>query len=150
MNKRIVIAMIMMAVVQFCAAANYSTRKLQRIATAASLVVAERMGANASDDTTYFYKRRQLSVRTNALGDVSHIGYRMFNREVVRMQGNAPVFDFLERYMLELDLKFDGIQPAERMDIDGVRIVKGNLAMFSGINDSTGISVEYIPRRMYL
>ncbi len=149
MNKRIVIAMIIMAVVQFCAAANYSTRKLQRIATAASLVVADGMGANASDDTTYFYKRRQLSVRTNALGDVSHIGYRMFNREIVRMQGNAPVFDFLERYMLELDLKFDGIQPAERMDIDGVRIVKGNLAMFSGINDSTGISVEYIPRRMY-
>ena len=54
MNKRIVIAMITMAVVQLCTAANYSTRKLQRIATAASLVVADRMGTNASDDTTYF------------------------------------------------------------------------------------------------
>lgn len=149
MGKRIVIFIVMMAAVQLCTAVSYSTRKLHRIASTISLTMSDNLGANAIDDTTYYYKRRQLSVRTNSYGDICHIGYSMFNREIMRMQGNLPVFEFLERYLLELDLKLDGFSPNARMDIDDVHIVKGSLQMFGSITDSTSVSVEYLPRHMY-
>lgn len=149
MDRRIVIAALLAAAVHVGMAAGYSTQRLRRIAAAVRVAVPDDIGANASDDSTYSYGQRQLRLRTDSRGDVSHIGYRLFNSEIMRMQGQLPVFDFVERYLLELDLALDGRKAAERMDIDRVRIVKGSLPMFGSVSDTTALSIEYIPRRMY-
>ena len=59
--------------------------------------------ASGKDSMTFVYRGRPLAVKKNALGDISHIGYWCFP-QALRDFNPSPVYDFLERYALELDL----------------------------------------------
>ena len=58
---------------------------------------------SGKDSMTFVYRGRRLAVKKNALGDISHIGYWCFP-QALRDFNPSPVYDFLERYALELDL----------------------------------------------
>lgn len=92
---------------------------------------------------------KPLRIRTNAYGDVSHIGYKLFNDKLMQLHGASPVFDFLERYLLELDMRLDGRAPLERMDIDQVVITKGSLQLLHAITPDSPFTIDEIKRRMY-
>lgn len=108
-------------------------------------------GANLNVDAAVKHAGKTLRLRTNALGDISHIGYRMFNDEVVAAYPDCRVFDFVERYALELRLKTDTRVKTvqDRLALDGVTVTQGNVEMLYSVTEATPLAVDYIPRRMY-
>ena len=112
------------------AANGFYTQRLEKMAKVLNL--------SASSPTGEKYANgKLLRIRTNTYGDISHIGYKLFNDEIMQLHGESPVFDFIERYMLELDMRLDGRSPLERMNIDQVVISKGNLQMLRAIDTNT-------------
>lgn len=131
------------------AATPFGSSRLGKIAAAVRMKVPDTMKPLANVDTLGTYGGRRLRVRTNQLGDISHIGYKLFSDQLVSAYGYSPAFDFLERYLLELDLGLDGKTPQQRMDVDRVMITKGTMAMLKQIGESTPFGIEYVKRRLY-
>jgi len=132
-----------------CAATPYYSSRLSRIAKAVKLVLPDNLGGHVCLDTAGFYRNKALRVRTNALGDVCHIGYKLFHDDLMAANGKSPIFDFLERYFLELDLGLDGKTAAQRMDVDRVVLTKGTLGLMSAVDEQCPFSIEEVKRRMY-
>lgn len=128
---------------------RFESRLLQQMAQAVSLSLPDSLGRMTDNDSTWTYRGRQLRLRTNALGDVSHIGYKLFHNQMVSLYGNQWLFDFLERYFLELDLRLDGKSTAERMSVDRVVVKQGEAAMMRQVKETDALSVSYTPRRSY-
>lgn len=122
---------------------------LQRMAKATALSLPDSLGVMIDNDSTWLYKGRQLRVRTNALGDVSHIGYKLFHNEIVALYDNQALFDFLERYFLELDLHIDGKSMVQRMDVDRVVVKQGSVQLMTRVKATDPLSINYTPRRSY-
>lgn len=137
---------------QTCVATSYRLPRLEKMAAAVHLQVSDRMlGPDVEIDSVAFFQGRPVYLRTNGFGDVSHLGYRLFPRAIKDQHKGIPVFDFLERYLLELDLQLDGNNPSLRMDIDQVVVVKGSLQILHQLNGHTPIqmNVDEITRKMY-
>lgn len=82
-------------------AIGFSTLKLKAMASSLSLP-----GLDTLSTGEYFhfsYKERPLSVRINRWNEVEHIGLKLFGSSV---KDGRPlsVYDFMERYLLEVDL----------------------------------------------
>lgn len=148
MIRKLTIVLLVL-VAQVCAATSFYTARLSKIALAVGVTIPDTIGSNANNDTTYTYKEKPLRIRTNAFGDVSHIGYKLFNNDLMNAYGASPAFDFMERYLLELDLLLDGKSLQERLDVDNVVITKGNISMLRMVNETTPFSIEYLKRRGY-
>lgn len=134
---------------QGVAQSRFHNALLQQMAKATALSLPDSLGVMIDNDSTWQYKGRQLRVRTNALGDVSHIGYKLFHNEIVALYDNQALFDFLERYFLELDLRLDGKSTVQRMDVDRVVVKEGNLTLMARVKDTVPLSINYTPRRKY-
>ena len=124
---------------------------IARIAASLKIDTAAVHGANLNVDAAVKHSGKTLRLRTNALGDISHIGYRLFNDEVVAAYPDSRVFDFVERYALELRLKTDTRVKTvqDRLALDGVTVTQGSVDMIYGVTGETPLTVDYIPRRMY-
>ncbi len=137
-----------MAAYSFAATAFYTSR-LEKIARAVGFDMSVVMPPGIDTTGVVSHGGRPLRVRTNANGDVSHIGYKIFDDRVIGSYGSTDVFDFIERYVLELDLKLDGRSAALRMDVDNVKIVRGDMQMLRSVTPQTPFTIEEITRRMY-
>ena len=131
------------------AAPQFATRRLSAIAAATGIVVPDSINAGYDDTSTWSFRGRQLHVTTNAFGDVEHIGYRLFPTRAATANKPKAVFNFIERYFLELDLALDKRLPAARLDIDKVTCNNGNIAMRTKISPETPFTIEEIERRMF-
>ncbi len=150
--RRCLLIGVMIVAAQWCVATSFHLPRLQKLATAAHLhLVDSLLGPHIELDSTAIYKGKPVYVRTNAFGDISHIGYRLFAPKMKDSHKGIPVFDFLERYLLELDLKLDGKDPMLRMDIDQVVVIKGSFQQLRQLTPQTPLSirVEEITRKMY-
>ena len=135
-----------------CAATPYRLPRYEQLATALHLQLADSLRRPHSEaDSVAFCKGRAVYVRMDGFGDVSHIGYRLFSPAVREQSGHSPVFDFLERYLLELDLQLDGKQPGVRMDVDQVVVTVGSLFQLRDATPASqlAVGIEVIPRKMY-
>lgn len=124
------------------AASGFYTQRLELMAQTLHL-------SAASPADSLSANGRRLRVSRNIYGDVAHIGYRMFSDEAMAIPKYAPALTFIERYLLELDLRLDGRAPAERMDIDRVTLTKGGLRQLRQADASTPFSIDVLTRRMY-
>lgn len=150
MRLRIGLLLIIVLAASDCAATQFRTQRLLQISKAIGLIVNDSIQPNSTIDSVAFYRGRQIRIRTNIFGEVSNVGYNLFDSSLMDSQKeNSNVFDFIERYFLELDLKLDGRKASERMDLDEVTLVKGSLEMIQKINSNTPVSVEEITRRMF-
>lgn len=133
------------------AATPFRTALLERIARAAGVRVADSIPANTFCDSVAFVRGKEVYMRTNAVGDVAHLGYRLFNRELIRNYQNDLLFEFVERYLLELDLGLDSRGAVQRMHVDQVTMVKGTLDMLRKVTPQTNLSltVDEVKRKMY-
>lgn len=143
--------MMMTAVLAITANAqpSFYTKLHAEIAKAINLTLPETLAANINNDSTWTYKGKKIRIRTNAFGDVSHIGYKLFDNAIVEAYKSPMILNFIERYALELDLRLDKRNPAERMDIDKVVCGCGNINMLSQVKTDTPFSLEEKERRMY-
>lgn len=149
MRKVVFLFMFFAATLRGVAKLRYHSELLQRMAKATALSLPDSLGIMTDNDSTWQYKGRQLRVRTNALGDVSHIGYKIFHNQIVALYENQALFDFLERYLLELDLHLDGKTTQQRMDVDRVVVKEGSVSMMTRLKETDPLSINYTPRRLY-
>ena len=129
-----------------CSAATFKTRRLQQIALAVGV---ESMRIGKSCDTLLAYRGRNLRIKSDITGNVSHIGYALFSEMDAERLKSSAMRDFVERYALELELSLDGRSAEERMDIDKVHISRGTWQMLRRIPTGRLADVEEINRRMY-
>ena len=152
MNRlRILLIVVEVFVAQQGAANTFRTTLLERMAMAIGIVSSE-LPANSDMDSIAVVKNKPIHVRTNAWGDVVHIGYSMFNSELVVQYHNPYIFDFIERYLLELDLGLDKRNNIEtRMRIDRVTMVKGSLRQLRSVTPHSDIklTIDEKERKMY-
>lgn len=149
MKLKLTMVLWMAMVALSSAATPFYSARLSDIAKAIGVNLPDTMEKSLDNDSSFFFKGRQLRVRTNALGDVSHIGYKLFNNDLMAEFGESPVFDFMERYLLELDLLLDGKTMSQRMSVDNVVITKGNANMLRLVDQYTPFSIETLKRRAY-
>ena len=57
------------------AAPTYQVPCLERLARSIGLNLPDNLGPDADNDSTWSHRGRALRVRTNAYGDISHIGF---------------------------------------------------------------------------
>lgn len=133
------------------AAPTFHTPRLQKIAERIGMHLPDTLKADALMDSVAVMNGKDIHVRTNGFGDVEHIGYNLFPTELRELKRNSPVFDFLERYLLEIDLRLDGKSPALRKEVDNVTEVKGNLQMLKKLTPKSDVKfeIDVIERKMY-
>lgn len=129
---------------------SFRTERLTTIAGMVKLHLPVCLEKNSTIDSLGSYRNKPIRVKTNELGDISHIGYRLFTASKDGTDDPmTPFWDFIERYFLELDLEIDGRKPAERLLLDKVQCTRGNIDMRHKVNELTDVRVNHIGRRAY-
>lgn len=153
MKRRFHIAWMMMAAAAFVfrmnAAPLFHTRCLETLSKSLQLELPDSMGENVDNDSTWHFSGKPLRVRTNVYGDVSHIGYKLFDSQWAAAYAARPLLDFLERYALELDVPRKGVDKAEEAARKPVTFVKGNLSMLRNRTPQTNCVINEVERRRY-
>ena len=86
------------------AATSFHTRCLENLAKAIKIELPDSIGENTDNDSTWYFAGKQLRVRTNNYGDVSHIGYKLFDSRLIKDYNMQLLLDFIERYALAQDV----------------------------------------------
>ncbi len=149
-STRYKILLIIVLVATKVTATQFRTQRLSDISRAVGISITDSTNIQYFTDSIHIFKGKPLHIKADEYGEIAHIGYKLFNDSVTILQKeNIPIFDFVERYLLELDLMLDGRSPLERMKWDRVTLVKGTVGMLSRIDTNTPVSIEEIPRRMF-
>ena len=129
----------LVASVTTMAQVTYRTAELERLSSV--------LGINSTvlPADGYCYqtvKGRQIVIGVKARV-VSHIGLQLFNEDVRRLD-RSPIFDFLERYFLQLNYPPVSTTTNNMVRDDQFRFLRGSLATVSEIKpkDSFGYSLE--------
>jgi hypothetical protein len=151
MIKRTII--IILTVVAFMssmdAAPLFRTRCLETLAKAMKMDFSSDMGINVDNDSTWQFKGRVLRVRTNHYGDISHIGYKLFDSSWASQYEARPLLDFIERYALEQDVKIEGIDKAEAASRKNVTFLQGDASLLKKITSEKILRIKEVERRYY-
>ncbi|MBO6144711.1 MAG: hypothetical protein J6O54_05605 [Prevotella sp.] len=133
------------------AATPYHTTLLERIVKASGITVADSLPNNTRIDSVAIVRSKPVYMLTNQWGEVEHIGYSLFNQGLTKYNENEKIFRFVERYLLELDLRLDEVGMQERMHIDQVTLVKGSLDVLRQVTPQTNIALNFeeIKRKMF-
>ncbi|MCZ8372413.1 hypothetical protein O6P32_06775 [Phocaeicola sp. KGMB11183] len=107
------------------------------------------MGINVDNDSTWQFKGRVLRVRTNHYGDISHIGYKLFDSSWASHYEARPLLDFIERYALEQDVKIEGIDKAEAASRKNVTFLQGDASLLKKITSEKMLRIKEVERRYY-
>ena len=152
MKKRVyLIIMMAVALANFVnAQSSFYTKLHAKIAKAIHLELPDTLPSCMNNDSTWYFQDRIIRVRTNAFGEVSHIGYKIFDNAIVESYNSPAILNFIERYALELDLRLDGRAPIDRLNLDKVLCSSGNIAMLGEINSDTPFTVQEKERRGYI
>ncbi len=131
------------------AAPAYQVPSLERLARSIGLNLPDRLEPDADYDAAWSYRGRALRVRTNAYGDVSHIGYKLFDSAWAAAHDARPVLDFIERYALEEDVlkPEDKAEATSRKDIT---FLKGNATLLKTLTPETPFTLNEQERRAFL
>lgn len=130
------------------AAPLYYTPCLERLARLVGLALPDTLGPDVDNDSTWSFRGRTLRVRTNAYGDVSHIGYKLFDTSWASTFEVRPVLDFVERYALEEDVVAQS-DKAEFTSRKAVTFLEGNAMLLKQLTPETPIRINQKERRAY-
>lgn len=141
--KRIVLYMIASIIVVMAAMAQpkFRTTELERLATALNLDA-------SSLPEGYGYPKVNSFILTTHVSEnvVDHIGLRLFADEL-RTQGKSPIFDFLERYFLQLKYPPVVKTASNMIRDDEFRFITGSMATIDLIRTSDDFAFANDNRR---
>lgn len=128
---------------------TYQVPHLERLARSMDLNLPDSLGIDTDNDSTWSYRGRMLRVRTNAYGDISHLGYRLFDTAWAAAHDARPVLDFLERYALEEDVMSpeDKAEATSRKDIT---FLEGDATRLKSLASATSFTFSEQERRAYV
>lgn len=131
MILRVHIAIITMAAFTLSvnAAPLFRTHCLEVLSKAVKIDLPDNIGENADNDSTWSFASKKLRIRTNAYGDISHIGYKLFDSNWARSYDAQPLLDFIERYALEQDVYIKEMDKAEETSKKHVTFLEGDASM---------------------
>lgn len=97
----------------------------------------------------YSFNEHPLTIRVNKWDEIEHIGYRFFDNDQRCIQP-SPVYDFLERYLLEYDIPNEDGAPKEmRFMIDEFDVEYGNLNTLFHLDTSFAFQLSYLAYKRY-
>ena len=125
----------------------YKTTKLKDIANLLSI-------KEIGDRSEGFYslpawEGYPLIMHVNQNRIIDHIGIRLFNREQMQDKDMSSVFDFVERYVLELILIKDRTKIASKLNDDKVNLEYGDFPDLKKITDSLSLEIKQFDTREY-
>lgn len=123
---------------------QFATARLEAMA---SLLPLDWSRLTSGDNYEYSYSGHLLHVRVNQWNEIDHIGYRLFSTEV-RTRNPLPIYDFLERYFLELDLSED-IDKSVRLAIDKVQLSNRDLNVIHQFDGSETLKIDMLNLKKY-
>ena len=127
------------------AAKGFATHRLQQMATQLPEVPFDTLSQGVHEQ--YTYHGHPLTIRVNAFEEVEHIGYHLFDSLIIENQSQL-VCDFVERYLLELDLD-KGIDRNLRMVIDQVVVERGSIENIHCLLITDLLEISKIELRRY-
>lgn len=127
--------------------AQYLSTRLARLGEVLGLTESL---TNRSDDvlSKRTWRGKSVNIRKDEWGMVEHIGYRFFD-SFMREQYPQSVCDFLERYLLELDLLKSDNERAECVFRDGVVFDGNPMNMVTDTTATRSFSIDYLSPHRY-
>lgn len=122
---------------------NYRTAELRRLATV--MTIDE---SSLKEGYNYLDLKSQHLVVTVKGNTVTHIGLRLFAEETRKLD-DTPVFDFLERYFLQLKYPPTSITAQKMISDDQFQFMKGSLKTVDDIRPTDGFGFNY-DKRQYI
>ena len=123
----------------------FRTEKLQSMAESLPGINLDTLSEGTHEH--FIFNGHPLTVRVNAWNEVEHIGYRLFPSSL-KKEHPSPVYEFLERFLLELDLPMD-MSPEMRMKIENVKVETGKREDVFLLDGTESFRVEFIRMRKY-
>lgn len=150
MLRRCCTALLLAAFV-LCADAvpSFQVSGLEVLARRIGLALPDTLGVRVDNDSTWSYCGQALRIRTNDFGDVSHIGYKLFDTSWAAVSESRYLLDFVERYALEEDVLPES-DKTEATSRKAVSFKSGNASLLKTLTPSTPFRISEEERRGYL
>lgn len=144
-RKLIAICLLLMAIpvgITARSANRYSTELLSELATKACLkLMTDTLSEGVHRNVCQLHGNGITAIVRN--GQVEHIGYTVFSLEQ-RMALPSPIYNFLERYALQMDLpREETFSVSKRMEMDKVSFTAGSLKMLPTLSKDSLIAVSF-------
>ncbi|MGM9698699.1 MAG: hypothetical protein ACI3Y0_08640 [Prevotella sp.] len=146
--KHTIVSLMAFTVVGLCLATSACAQSLGKYRTRKLADMAGKLGIVQKLDTLgtgiyYFpatYGGNSLTIEKKA-GRVEHIGLSIFS-EVLRREQPSPVYNFIERYALDIALRRIGTELlSQQLKLDRVTFEKGNLATLPTLFADTTLTI---------
>ena len=128
-------------------AATFATKRLEIIASCLSLPEVDTLAASAVSNH-YQYQGHALSVRKNRFGEIEHIGLSLFSKEL-RDAAPSPVYDFLERDLLERNLNGLDAKLRHQLASNHQYFIVGNAQTALNFKGNEQFSEERVDMKIY-
>lgn len=130
---------------------SYQTDLLGNMAESLKLVNQLDALKNGRYSTEFSYKKRPLNVIVEN-GSVNHIGYLLFSKEQRQLLQVPAVYNFLERYLLAVNLPLKRMKSVEKqLAEDDINFTVGEMAdLYKQVGDTTlNLTIENLFDRRY-
>lgn len=124
---------------------TFASQRLQHMAERLSDVPFDTL--IPGDHLEYRHLLHPLAIRVNQWNEVEHIGYHIFDTALTRLHP-SPAYDFVERYLLDLDLD-DETDRFIRMGIDKFLIEVGKADDVFRLKGDEAVEVSYMGFKRY-
>ena len=150
MNRKVcylIIIGILQAMGLWASKGSYSTHRLEAIAQCLTLPQIDTLG-NGMSTYNYHFKNKPLHIRRNQYGEIEHIGLLLFSNEWRELRP-SPVYDFLERALLERNLPNLDDQLRFHLLSEKVTFVKGHAQTVFKFKGDEAFSEECMELKVY-
>lgn len=130
--------------ISVCGQVQFATVRLQSMANLLSLDI---KNLELDKKEAFSYLGHPLNIRINKWNEIEHIGYRLFSN-TIRENNPSPIYDFLERYFLEIDLLKD-IDKSIRLAIDKIQLSNQDLGIIHTLNGTEDFKINMLNLKKY-
>lgn len=146
--KRLVFTMtlLILACTMQAGTGTYISKRLKGMAEYLSLQNLDTLKSGICE--TYRYKGHPLTIRVNKIGEIEHIGLKLFAQNL-RSTYPSPVYDFLERYLLERNASPLDTEEGTKMQWDKVHFSVGSAATALSLDSTAGFFDNHVDLKVY-
>ena len=130
---------------------QFVTKRLASLAKSTGITISDTLRESKQKDldSVFYFRNHPLHIMINDQGEISHLGYSLFS-ENRRRDSKTAVYDFLERYILELDLLENSAKRELQLKLDGVTCNGDPVKMLESDGADESLKINYEPNHKYL
>ena len=149
--KRSISAFVAMMAIGLAQTLSVYAQSLGKYKTVKLAEMADQMGIAQQIDSLntglycglMYFEGHSLSIKKRA-GRVEHIGLSVFP-ELIRLSQPSPVYDFIERYALDIMLSgLSSVETSDRLRLDRVTFEKGDLGVLPSFFADTALTLSIV------